>query len=61
MYLLLAFAYRWIAWDISPLTRFSTINNISLTVKRSNFTLVFSKSAYHANPGLITKCTGSIQ
>ena len=36
---------------ISPLITFSTINNISISVKRSNFTLVFSKAACHGNPG----------
>ena len=30
---------------------FSTINNISISVKRSNFTLVFFKAACHRNPG----------
>ena len=36
---------------ISPLITFSTINNISISVKRSNFTLVFSKAACRGNPG----------
>ena len=43
----------------SPLTPFSTINNISISVKRSNFTLVFSKAAYHANPGAEENFAGS--
>ena len=29
---------------------FSTINNISISVKRSDFTLAFFKAACHANP-----------
>ena len=40
MYLLLAFGYRWIAWHIPPLIPFFTINNISISVIRSNFTLI---------------------
>ena len=36
---------------ILPLIPFSTINNISTSVKRFNFTLVFFKSAGDANPG----------
>ena len=39
-----------IEWYIPPLIFFSTINNISVSVKRSNFTLVFFKAACHANP-----------
>ena len=31
--------------------RFYIINKISISVSNSNFTLVFSKPAYHANPG----------
>ena len=46
MYLLLAFAYR----RIAPLIPFSTINNISTSVKTSNFTLDFFKAACHSNP-----------
>ena len=34
-----------------PVIPFSTINNISISVKRSNFTLVFFKAACHAKPG----------
>ena len=30
---------------------FFTINNISISFKISNFTLVFFKAACHANPG----------
>ena len=30
---------------------FSTINNILISVKRSNFTLVSFEAACHANPG----------
>ena len=35
----------------SPLIPFSTINNILISVNNSNFTLVFFKQAFHANPG----------
>ena len=38
---------------------FSTIDNISISVKRSNFTLVFFKAAYHANPGAEKNFAGS--
>ena len=34
-----------------PVIPFSTINNISISVKRSNFTLDFFKAACHAKPG----------
>ena len=34
-----------------PLLSFCTINNISISVKRSNYTLIFFKAACHANPG----------
>ena len=34
-----------------PLISFSIINNISMSVKRSIFPLVFFTTAYHANPG----------
>ena len=51
MYLLLAFAYRWVEWDIPPLIPFYTTNNILVSVKRSNFTLFLFKAACHANPG----------
>ena len=51
MYLLLAFAYRQIEWHILPLKPFYTINEISISAKRSTFTLVFFKAALHANPG----------
>ena len=36
---------------IPPLISFSIINNISILVKRSNFTFVFFKAAFHTNPG----------
>ena len=29
----------------------STVNSISMSVNSSNFTYVFFKAAYHANPG----------
>ena len=35
----------------------SIINNISISVNRSNYTLVFYKDAYHANPGAGKKST----
>ena len=38
---------------------FSTINNISISVKKSNFTLVFFKSACHANIGAERNFKGS--
>ena len=43
------------AWHIPPVTPFFTINNKSISVKRSNFTLVFFKDAYHFNPGAVRK------
>ena len=49
MHLLLAFRYRWIACHIPPLVHFSTVNNISISVKRSKFILVFFKAACHTN------------
>ena len=42
------------ALHIPPLISFSTINNISTSVK-TNFTLVFFKAACHANPGEVRK------
>ena len=59
MYLLLAFAYRQIGWHISPLIPFSIINNILISIKRSNFTFVFLKVAYHANQGAERNFAGS--
>ena len=38
---------------------FSTSNNISISVKRSNFNFVFFKAAYHANPGTERNFAGS--
>ena len=49
MFLLLALAYKWIAWHIPPLIPFYTINNISILAKRSSYTLVFFKAAYQAH------------
>ena len=49
MYLLLALHYREIEAHIPPLTHFSTINNISVSVKRSHFALVVFRAACHAN------------
>ena len=34
-----------------PVIPFSTINNISISVKRSDFTLLLFKAACHGNPG----------
>ena len=42
-----------------PLIPFSNIINISLFVNSSNFTSVFFKQAYHANPGIDKKWAGS--
>ena len=36
------------------------INNMSISVERSNFTLVFFKADCHANPGAIRIQAGSI-
>ena len=58
MYLLLAFAYLPIEWYIPPLITcvivllyYCTINNITISVRRANFTLISFKVAYHANSG----------
>ena len=59
MYLLLAFACREIEWHISLFILFSFINDISISVQRSNFILVFLKAAYHANPGAKRNFSGS--
>ena len=59
MYLLLALPYRQIKCHIPPLIPFSTNNIISLSLKRSNFTLVFLKAACHANPGAERNFAGS--
>ena len=50
-YLLLIFAYQLIAWHIPLIIFFSTIHNTSVSVNRSDFTLLFFKAACHANPG----------
>ena len=39
--------------------QFSTINNISISVKRSNFTLVFLKAACYTNPVAAINFAGS--
>ena len=54
MYLFLVFGYQSI-WHIAPLIPFSIINNLSISVKGSNFTLSFSKAAYHGNPDPVRK------
>ena len=38
---------------------FSTINNILVSIKRSNSTFVFFKAAYHANPEAERSFAGS--
>ena len=38
---------------------FSTINNISISVERSSFTLIFLKAAYNTNPELEISFSGS--
>ena len=58
MNLLLAFSILIHRVNVPPLIPFSTINNISISVKRSNFTLVFFKAACHANPGAERKFAG---
>ena len=55
MYLLFAFAYFNIAYEIPPLVPFSNINNMSISVSNSNFTFVNFKHAFHDNPGADTK------
>ena len=59
MHLLIALSYRYIVWHIPRLITFSTINNISTSVNRSNFTFLFYNAAYHANPGAVRKRAGS--
>ena len=55
MYLLLAFAYRWIVWDIPPLIRFPTIRSITTSVNNSNTTSAFLRRACHTSPGAVKK------
>ena len=59
MYLSLAFVYRQIEWYSHPLLPFCTITNISISTKRSNFTLVFFEAACHANPEAERNFAGS--
>ena len=54
MYLFLVFGYQ-LTWHIGPLIPFSIINNLLISVKGSNFTLSFSKAAYHVNPDPLRK------
>ena len=42
-----------------PLTPFLNINKISISDKRSHFTLVFLKATCHANPGAERNFPGS--
>ena len=44
---------------IPPLISFSTINNISISVKRSNFFIVFFKATCHTNQGTERNFAGS--
>ena len=37
----------------------SIVNNISISVKESNFILVFFKTTFHANPGAERNFAGS--
>ena len=55
MYLLLVSAYCE-CHDISTSDTFFSNNNISISVKRSNFTLAFFKAVCHANLGVERKC-----
>ena len=59
MYLLLAVSYRLIAWHIPPLIPFCTVENLRISLKRSNFTLILFKVACHANRGAVRKQAGS--
>ena len=59
MYFLLVLVYRYIDLHIPPPIPFSTINNMSISVKRSNFALVFFKAACHANPAAEGNFAGS--
>ena len=59
MYLLLAFAYCWIAWHTPPLISFSNIDSISVSVTSFSFTLVFLKAVCVANHGAVRKRMGS--
>ena len=43
----------------TPLFPFSTIQNISVSVKSSSSTSVFFKAAFHANPGAEINFPGS--
>ena len=44
---------------MAPLIPFYTINNVSISAKRSNFTLSYLEAAFHANPGAKRKREGS--
>ena len=43
----------------SPLSHFSTVNSISVSVNNFYFTSVFLKAACYANPGAEANFTGS--
>ena len=58
MYLLFAFPYLCTALHIPPLVTFSFMNSISVSVNSSNLMAVFSKAAYHVNPGADKKSAG---
>ena len=59
IYLLLGFAYKWVAWHIPPLIPFCTISSISTSVSNSNATSAFFKYAYYGKPGPDKKYVGS--
>ena len=57
--MLLDLAYWRVAWHIPPLNHFSTINSMSVSVNKSNFTSVFLKAAFNPNPGSERNFPGS--
>ena len=58
LHVLLAFAYRWIAWHIPQLIHFSTFNSVSIAVKWIDFYFGL-KAAYLAKPGAEKQLAGS--
>ena len=56
---IICFRYLRVASQIPPLVPFSTINSMSISVNNSNFTPVYFKQGFHANPGADTKYAGS--
>ena len=57
--MLLAFYILMNSMTYSSYDTFFTINNVTILVKRSYFTLAFFKDACHDNPGMERKWTGS--